>query len=1291
MGCTNKRLNKTTINVLVSMFIAVGAAASASGIAAAQGSCVQQPDAIICRMPPERPLIVVGQQWEEVNEGTLEATGLQPVGAALWGSGNRLLNAAGARIDAENGPAPGAAAFAEEGEDGAQPAVGVRFVNFGGAHASGKPHLENRGVIQAVGTAAAPLPGEPATPPPANSGPFLPPLPIPLPIPPLFPPDDPAPEPPPPDDPIPVIPYRYGGVTGVRLWGHGVEALNTGTIRGVDNGGEDMYQPAVGLLSGYLPLVGKKADEAAATDGDGEGDVFEVNRIVNRGTGGLGLIEGEGYRAAGILLLGHETATTAEGWQQEVVNDGGTIRALGQKEAIGVDIVGGKARLHNEGIIEARAQQPGGAAAAVRAARRAPEDDGDVAPAAAPLAAAASSGGVHITNARLISATASTAVGILLDDSGVTFVNELGALVQAAGESAIGVWVTGDDNEVTNFGLIEARRPVGEADDGDGAPARGRVAAVALDGTGGTVVNEQTGTIRGAGTDAVGIDVRGDANTVENAGTIVGEAAGIAVGLTDPAATVSIHNKERGTIMAGSGTAIATYAATEDGEGAGSVHLRSEGSILGDVRLLHGGSHTVDISGFMDGSIVLGAGDDEVRLHDLAMMRGDILTGAGADTVRISGSKLEGNVDAGAGDDKVFVEGSIVTGDVRLGAGDDELTVTTTAKIEGAVDGGEGENTLVLTGDETGQLRGVERFRWVIVEDEGEWEFGQLSVDESRMDVEGELTVGVVWIGPGASLGIHRLVVDDVSIYDTHDYSGFLAGSGEIDGAVTMRSGFLSPGEAEGDMAQLTIRGDYVQEKDAVYVVDVSAGPADDAGYRPSDRIVLGEPGGSTVDPAAAAAAQAEADPDGPTAWFAEGTRIHVRAARGYYDPESTYLILDGALHEEMDEERLASIVVTTNTRFLVPTLKEGSLILVLKKDFTQGARTPNQRSVGRGISNAPAGALPHIEESLMFDLGDKGDAIRDALDQLSGEIYTTYLGVSETSLTQFARMVGRGMDLPVPAKDKKLWVDVYGHFGERAATAGTARAEFEHYGLVIGFGRDVSPRSRFGLMGGISRTQVDMPARNSKSTGSGWQLGAYGRWRGQRASLTGIVGFSEGRHDVERNIRFGTFHSLAKGRVRERAFGVYGEGRLHYEVSGFQVEPMLGLTWMDLSQGEVAETSGGEAALNIAKAGRDVMRLTAGVRVGTKPEETGVWPEFLLAWAYDFRDIPNEIDVRFAKSPDYTFPIEGTKVGRSALIAGVSMEGVRPSGMTWQFGYRGEFRTRRSVHTGTLSLHFPF
>src|SRR5690606_29945875 len=102
MGCTNKRLNKTTINVLVSMFIAVGAAASASGIAAAQGSCVQQPDAIICRMPPERPLIVVGQQWEEVNEGTLEATGLQPVGAALWGSGNRLLNAAGARIDAEN-------------------------------------------------------------------------------------------------------------------------------------------------------------------------------------------------------------------------------------------------------------------------------------------------------------------------------------------------------------------------------------------------------------------------------------------------------------------------------------------------------------------------------------------------------------------------------------------------------------------------------------------------------------------------------------------------------------------------------------------------------------------------------------------------------------------------------------------------------------------------------------------------------------------------------------------------------------------------------------------------------------------------------------------------------------------------------------------------------------------------------------------------------------------------------------------------------------------------------------
>src|SRR5690606_38553577 len=134
MGFKINSQNKPIIKVLIFMLVTGGAFIGAFGPAAAQEGCVLETGAIVCRIPPERPLIVVGRQWEEVNEGTLEATGVQPVGAALWGSRNRLLNAAGARIDVENAPAAAVASLAGEGDDRALPAVGVRIVNFGGAH-----------------------------------------------------------------------------------------------------------------------------------------------------------------------------------------------------------------------------------------------------------------------------------------------------------------------------------------------------------------------------------------------------------------------------------------------------------------------------------------------------------------------------------------------------------------------------------------------------------------------------------------------------------------------------------------------------------------------------------------------------------------------------------------------------------------------------------------------------------------------------------------------------------------------------------------------------------------------------------------------------------------------------------------------------------------------------------------------------------------------------------------------------------------------------------------------------
>src|SRR5690606_19266075 len=154
----------------------------------------------------------------------------------------------------------------------------------------------------------------------------------------------------------------------------------------------------------------------------------------------------------------------------------------------------------------------------------------------------------------------------------------------------------------------------------------------------------------------------------------------------------------------------------------------------------------------------------------------------------------------------------------------------------------------------------------------------------------------------------------------------------------------------------------------------------------------------------------------------------------------------------------------------------------------------------------------------------------------LSGEIYTTYLGVGESSMSQFMRLVTRGVDLPVPVKDNKIWADVYTHFNRIDGTRENAHWELQQTGVVFGFGRDTSEQTRFGLFGGVNRSHVDMPARRSSSTGDGFQVGAYGRYRGEKGSILGIVAFGQGRHHVEGSSRPGGYRTTAKGLVDERA-----------------------------------------------------------------------------------------------------------------------------------------------------------
>ena len=85
---------------------------------------------------------------------------------------------------------------------------------------------------------------------------------------------------------------------------------------------------------------------------------------------------------------------------------------------------------------------------------------------------------------------------------------------------------------------------------------------------------------------------------------------------------------------------------------------------------------------------------------------GGIFTDGGADTLNNSGLMVAMGgpaVDLGDGNDS-FTNSGIVSGDVLLGAGDDTINLVAGSTISGTLDGGDGTDTLYLSGNGLGTL-----------------------------------------------------------------------------------------------------------------------------------------------------------------------------------------------------------------------------------------------------------------------------------------------------------------------------------------------------------------------------------------------------------------------------------------------------------------------------------------------------------------------------------------------------------------------------------------------------------
>ena len=491
---------------------------------------------------------------------------------------------------------------------------------------------------------------------------------------------------------------------------------------------------------------------------------------------------------------------------------------------------------------------------------------------------------------------------------------------------------------------------------------------------------------------------------------------------------------------------------------------------------------------------------------------------------------------------------------------------------------------------------------------------------------------------------------------------GLFGGSGTV-GAVTIASGgTFAPGNSIGTINVATA----TFNAGSVYSVEIDSGGASDLINATGTATING--GTVTVIPY----------PD-----YALGTTYTILTAAGG---------VTGAFDD------------AASTAFVTPTLTydANNVYLELSQlSFTDVAMTPNQRAAAAGTELLGAGNALY---DAVFALGTAAEA-QAAFDAVSGEIHAS----ARTALIEDSRFVrdaanerlraafggDAGGGVPVLAYGEGgpgvisaepagpvFWAQAAGAAGRtgsdgNAATLGSSAGSFL-------FGADASAFDnwRFGVLGGVSRSNFDANDRGSSGAAMSYHLATYGGAQWGAIGLRLGAAYSWHDIDIDRTISIAGFNdslSSSYGAGTAQAFGEIGYG---LDARGIRYEPFLNLAYLRHATAGFAETGGG-AALS-GRAAEDGMTFaTFGVRGHRElalPAGRDARISGMIGWRHGFGDTTPDETMAFAGGTPFTVAGVPLACDTLRLEAGIEI-GLSPTA-TMSVSYAGGIGSGASEHS---------
>lgn len=572
---------------------------------------------------------------------------------------------------------------------------------------------------------------------------------------------------------------------------------------------------------------------------------------------------------------------------------------------------------------------------------------------------------------------------------------------------------------------------------------------------------------------------------------------------------------------------------------------------------------------------------------------------------------------------------------IDLNDGADTITLLPTYSIKGGISGG--NNAVAGVEIDTFKLDGATGTT-------GTFDFGAIAVSNFEA---GAKTGAGQWIlkGTAAANAIAGgfdiqqglLTVDGSMLFTDFNVlsGGTLGGSGTIKSLVA--TGAVNPGSS-GAIGTLTT-GAASFNAGSIYEIDLDPATSD----------LLTVTGTATID---------------------AGAKVSAIVANGSYADGAEYLILDAGTRNGVFGG------VIDNSAFLSFTLDHDKdpdqvwLRIAQVAMFPDVAETPNQAATAEALQTLDP-ASPIYTAVIQLDEG----AARQAFDLLSGEIHASIRSVIiEESRYLRDAVLGRlhqagANDLAItPAADADLdparqarggfWTQAFGSWGDLDGDGNAVHVERSAGGIFAGADGALSDHVRAGIVGGYSRTSLDVDARASSGELEGYHAGLYGAavWGG--LTLRAGSAYSWYDIDTERSVAFAGFSDELDADYSAGLAQVFGELAYLLDGGDASFEPFGRIAYVNL-HGKGFDEDGGAAALSADSDTTDMTFTTLGLRMAAAFNlgQSSVTAQGLLGWRHGFGDITPQSMFALAGSDD--FAIAGVPIARDALVmeAGIRAE----------------------------------